>query len=40
MLKYTLKRIIEDRDWDDLVSKTYGRIYCLQQQEGCRDRGS
>lgn len=32
-------QMIEDYDWDELVSKTYGRTYCFQQQEGCKDRG-
>ncbi|MCV6900900.1 hypothetical protein OE165_28100, partial [Escherichia coli] len=27
-------------DWNDLVEKTYGRVYCFQQQDGgCKDRG-
>ena len=30
--------IIESSSWDALVEKTYGRPYCLQQQEECRDR--
>lgn len=32
--------MIECDDWDELVSSTYNRPYCLQQQEGCRDRGT
>lgn len=32
-------KMIEVRDWDDLVSKTYGRPYSFQQQEGCKNRG-
>ena len=28
------------QDWNDLVVATYGRQYDLQQQDGCRDRGS
>jgi hypothetical protein len=31
---------ISDSDWDRLVQETYGRKYCLQQQDGCKDRGS
>jgi hypothetical protein len=27
------------QDWDDLVKKTYGKIYSFQQQDGCKDRG-
>lgn len=30
---------ISDSDWDNLVENTYGRPYCLQQQDGCKDRG-
>jgi hypothetical protein len=30
--------IIDVSDWDDLVMSTYGRIYNLQQQDGCQDR--
>jgi hypothetical protein len=32
-------KMIEDSDWDNLVSETYGRHYCFQQQDGCRGRG-
>lgn len=39
MIKISNKRIIEVRDWDDLVTKTYGRRYVFQQQVGCQDRG-
>ena len=39
MLKYELKRIVSDSDFDALVEKTYGKKYRFQQQEGCRDRG-
>lgn len=31
--------MIEVQDWDDLVSKTYGRPYNFQQQNGCQGRG-
>ena len=31
-------KIIEVSDWDDMVSKTYGRPYCFQQQNDCQDR--
>lgn len=27
------------QDWDNLVEKTYGKIYSFQQQEGCKSRG-
>lgn len=31
--------MVSDCDWDDLVMKVYCLEYCLQQQDGCRDRG-
>lgn len=40
MLKTSTKKFIELQDWDDLVRKTYGRIYSFQQQDGCKDRGT
>ena len=39
-LKIKNVKMIDVGDWDDLVSSTYDRIYCYQQQDGCRDRGS
>jgi hypothetical protein len=36
-IKKTL--MIESSDWDALVIKTYGRPYCFQQQDGCKQRG-
>ena len=35
-----LVKMIDSSDFDDLVSKTYGRPFCFQQQDGCRERGS
>lgn len=32
-------KVIDMNDWNDLVQKTYGRIYHFQQQDGCKDRG-
>lgn len=32
-------RMIECRDWDAVVTATYGRPYAFQQQEGCQGRG-
>lgn len=32
--------LVESQDWDALVKETYGREYCFQQQDNCRDRGS
>ena len=40
MLKYTNRKTVDVSDWDNLVSETYGRPYCFQQQDGCKDRGS
>lgn len=34
------KTVIESQEWDALVEKTYGRTYNLQQQDGCRSRGT
>ena len=31
--------LISLKEWDDLVTKTYGKPYSFQQQDGCRDRG-
>jgi len=30
--------IISLQDFDELVKKTYGKIYSFQQQDGCKDR--
>lgn len=38
MKSKTLK-VIELSDWDDLVEKTYGRPYNLQQQDDGKPRG-
>jgi hypothetical protein len=34
------KKVIEVSEWDAIVVKTYGRPYSLQQQDGCRGRGT
>lgn len=34
------KQVIDSSDWDDFVSKTYGRPYTFQQQDGCQGRGN
>lgn len=39
-MKTTTKKFIDVNDWDELVTKTYGKIYSFQQQEGCKDRGN
>ncbi len=33
-------KMIDSFAWDRLVQDTYGRVYCYQQQNGCRDRGT
>jgi len=40
MLKYSNKKVIDCSDWDQIVTDTYKRPYCLQQQDGCQDRGN
>lgn len=37
-MKIKQVNLIESSEWDKFVSKVYERPYCLQQQEGCRDR--
>jgi hypothetical protein len=32
-------KVIESSDWDKLVSKTYLKPYCYQQQNECQNRG-
>lgn len=39
MLKYTMVRTVNLENWDELVMSTYGRVYSLQQQDGCKSRG-
>jgi hypothetical protein len=38
-MKYKNVKVIELRDWDNLVQQTYGRPYDFQQQYGCQSRG-
>lgn len=33
-------KVIDVQEWDALVEQTYGRPYKLQQQDGCRGRGT
>lgn len=40
MIKTKDVKVISVQDWDELVQKTYGRIYSFQQQDGCKDRGT
>jgi hypothetical protein len=32
------EKVIDVCDWDQLVIDTYGRPYCFQQQNGCKER--
>jgi len=34
----TVKQI-SIQDWDELVEKTYNKVYSFQQQDGCKERG-
>lgn len=38
-LKIKVEKVIAVQDWDKFVSTTYGRPYCFQQQDGCKERG-
>jgi hypothetical protein len=38
MLKYSSLKLVQLSDWDELVIKTYGKKYSL-QQDYCRSRG-
>ena len=38
MIRTRTEKVIELKDWDDLVEKTYGRPYSFQQQDGCKER--
>ena len=40
MIKIKSQQMISMQDWDDLVEKTYGKIYSFQQQDGCQERGN
>lgn len=39
MIRIYTEQVIDCQDWDTLVQETYGRPYCLQQQDGCMPRG-
>lgn len=40
MLKYSTNRVVDLWEWNSLVQETYGRVYDLQQQDGCKVRGN
>ena len=33
-------QMIDVSEWDSFVQETYGRPYNLQQQDGCKNRGT
>lgn len=37
-MKYSIQKVIDVGDWDNLVEETYGRRYSFQQQDGCKER--
>lgn len=39
-MKFKNVKQIDVDDWDDLVTKTYGKPYNFQQQDGCKERGT
>lgn len=38
-MKIRTENVVAVSDWDELVTKTYGRPYSFQQQDGCKARG-
>lgn len=38
-MKINTRKVIDLSEWDKVVEETYGRPYCLQQQNGCVGRG-
>jgi len=38
-MRITNIKQIDSDDWDNFVEKTYNKIYCFQQQDGCKLRG-
>jgi len=38
-IKTKTRQIIDCNDFDELVEKTYGKVYCFQQQDDCKGRG-
>lgn len=40
MLKITSIKEIKCNDWDKFITETYGKVYQLQQQDGCKERGT
>ena len=40
MLKVKTVKMVSLQDWDELVVSVYGKPYFLQQQNGCKGRGT
>ena len=40
MIRTRTKQVITCQDLDRIVTSTYGRSYCFQQQDGCKGRGT
>ena len=38
-MKIKTEKVIDVHEWDKLITETYGRPYCFQQQGGCKSRG-
>jgi hypothetical protein len=38
-MKTRTETVIDCHEWDKLVTATYGKPYCFQQQQGCQSRG-
>lgn len=38
IVKTRTEQVIDVGDWDQLVIDTYGKPYCFQQQDGCKER--
>lgn len=39
-MKLKTRTIVSEQDWSELVRDVYCRPYCLQQQNGCMNRGT
>ena len=39
MIKFSVQKVIDVKDFDNLVQETYERPYSFQQQDGCKERG-
>ena len=39
MLEYDEVRLVDSYDFDQFVKSVYGKPYCYQQQDDCRDKG-